>query len=152
MKDLWDRPRRIAVCAIALLSFAAGSLTIGSWMHVTQANADNNRIFEIHVYHALPGKLPVLESRFRDTLSPMLAKRGLNVVGFWTVPEDASPYWNNTFVFIVAHSNIEGAKKHWAEFNADPAFQAVIKSEKAAPTLTTIDRVYMHPTDFSPMK
>jgi hypothetical protein len=145
--------RKLSILSgVALLFFVAGSAFTASLMHVAEVNADNNRIFELHVYHALPGKLPALESQFRNTLSPLLAKRGLNIVGYWTVPEDASPYWNNTFVFMAAHSNMEEAKAHWAEFNAEPAFQAVLKSEKADPTITKVDRIYMRPTEFSAMK
>ncbi|MGC2768180.1 MAG: NIPSNAP family protein, partial [Candidatus Acidiferrum sp.] len=62
--------------------------------------ADSNRVFELRVYHAVPGKVPALESRFRDTISKLLAKHDLKVVGYW-VPEDA-PAWDNTFIFMLA--------------------------------------------------
>jgi hypothetical protein len=139
-----------SVCGIALLSFAAGSLITAHWMHVNAVRADSNRVFELRVYHAVPGKLPALESRFRDTLSKLLAKHDLKVVGYW-VPEDA-PAWDNTFIFMVAHSSREEAKKNWAAFRADPEFQEVLKSEQANKTVKKIDSTYMRPTDFSPMK
>src|SRR5277367_1628726 len=110
------------VCGIALFSFAAGSLITPRFMHVNQVRADSNRVFELRVYHAVPGKLPALESRFRDTTSKLLAKHDLHVVGYW-VPEDA-PGWDNTFIWIVAHDNREEAKKNWDAMIADPEFQA----------------------------
>jgi hypothetical protein len=152
MKKVPRQWKAMSLSGIALLFFVAGSLLTASLMHVAQVKADNNRLFELRVYHALPGKLPALESQFRSTTSQLLAKHGLNVVGFWTVPEDASPYWNNTFVFMIAHSNMEEAKKHWAEFLADPAFQAILKAEQTEKKVTKVDRTYMSPTDFSPMK
>jgi hypothetical protein len=97
------RPRkskRWSVSAIALLSFAAGSLISAGLMHIKQVRADSNRVFELRIYHAVPGKLPALESRFRDTTSKLLAKHDLNVVGYW-VPE-GSPAWDNTFVDILS--------------------------------------------------
>ena len=39
------------VCAIALLSLAAGSLVTARLAHINQVRADSNRVFEIHIYH-----------------------------------------------------------------------------------------------------
>src|SRR5271156_6085881 len=142
--------KRWTVCAIALVSFAAGSLITARLLHINQVRADNNRVFELRVYHTVPGKVPALESRFRDTTSKLLAKHDLKVVGYW-VPEGA-PAWDNTFIFLVAHSSQEEAKKNWSAFVADPEFQDVIKSEQANKTTGTVDVTYMRPTDFSPMK
>ena len=138
------------VCAIALLSFTAGSLITARLAHTDQVRADSNRVFELRVYHTVPGKVPELESRFRDTLSKLLDKHNLNVVGFW-VPEGA-PAWDNTFIFMVAHSSREEAKKNWDGMRADPEFQEVLKAEQANKTVEKIDETYMRPTDFSPMK
>jgi hypothetical protein len=138
------------VCGIALISFAAGSLVTVRLAHLSQVRADSDRVFELRIYHTVPGKEPALESRFRDTTSKLLTKHDLKVVGYW-VPEDA-PAWDNTFIFMVAHANREEAKKNWAAFAADPGFQEVIKSEQAEKTVEKIDVTYMRPTDFSPMK
>jgi NIPSNAP len=139
-----------SVCGIALVAFAAGSLTTARWMHVNRVSAASDRVFELRVYHAVPDKVPALESRFRDTLSELLAKHDLKVVGYW-VPE-GTPAWDNTFIYLVAHSSREEAKKNWDAMRADPAFQEVIKSEQANKLVETIDSTYMRPADFSPMK
>jgi hypothetical protein len=138
------------VCAIALVSFAAGSLITARLAHINQVRADSNRVFELRVYHAVPGKLPALESRFRDTTAKLLAKHDLKVVGYW-VPEDA-PGWDNTLVDITAYPSREEANKNWDAMMADPEFQAVIKSEQANKLVEKVDSTYMRPTDFSPMK
>jgi hypothetical protein len=138
------------VCGIALASFVAGSFATARLMYANQVMADNNRVFELRVYHAIPGKLPALESRFRDTTSKLLAKHDLKVVGYW-VPE-GTPVWDNTFVDIFAYSSREEAQKNWDAFEADPAFQEVIKSEQANKLVEKMDSTYMRPTDFSPMK
>jgi hypothetical protein len=142
--------KRWRVCAVALLSFTAGSLITARLAHIDQVRADSNRVFELRIYHTLPGKVPALESRFRDTNSKLLAKHDLNVVGYW-VP-GGSPDWDNTFVYLVAHSSPEEAKKNWDAMMADPEFQQVIKAEQANKLVEKIDRTYMRPTDFSPMK
>ena len=143
--------KRWTACGIALISFLAGSLVTARLSHINQVRANNNRVFELRVYHAVPGKLPVMESRFRDTTSKLLPKHNLNVVGYW-VADSKAPAWDNTFIFLFAHSSEEGAKMNWAAFGADPAFQEVIKAEQAEKTLEKADITYMHPTDFSPMK
>jgi hypothetical protein len=144
------KPEGWSIGAIALFSFVAGSLMTARWAQVTQVRADSDRIFEMRVYHTLPGKAPALESRFRDTTSKLLAKHDLKIVGYW-VPEE-TPAWDNTLIFMVAHSSREEAKKNWDAMRADPEFQEVIKSEQANKTVEKIDVVYMRPTDFSPMK
>jgi hypothetical protein len=143
------KSRRWTVCGIVLVSFAAGSLVTARLGHVNQVRADSNHVFELRVYHAVPGKVPALESRFRDTTSKLLAKHDLKVVGFW-VPEDAP--WDNTFIFLLAHPSREEAKKNWDAFAADPRFQEVVKSERTEKTVEEVDVTYMRPTDFSPMK
>jgi hypothetical protein len=133
-----------------LLSFTAGSLITARLAHIEQVRADSDHVFELRIYHTVPGKVPALESRFRDTNSKLVAKHDLQVVGSW-VPEGA-PEWDNTFVYLVAHSSREEAQKNWDAMMADPEFQEVIKAEQANKLVEKIDRTYMRPTDFSPMK
>lgn len=137
------------VCVIAAVSFAAGAL-FTRLTHVNHVSADSNRVFELRIYHATPGKVPALESRFRDTASKLLAKHDLKALGYW-VPEDA-PARDNTFVYILAHPSREEAKKNWAAMFADPAFQEMAKSEQADKLVEKVDSTYMRPTDFSPVK
>lgn len=140
-------------CGIALVSFAAGSLTTARLTHARQVRANSNRVFELMVYHTAPGKEPELESIFRD-VSKMQEKHNINVVGYW-VPND-DPAWANTFVYLVAHPSLEEAKKNWHELHADPAFppyrqQASEILEKTGDDYR-VDEVYMRPTDYSAMK
>ena len=83
------KSKRCSVCTIALLSFTAGSLITARFAHIDHVRANSNRVFELRIYHAVPGKLPALESRFRDIYSKLLAKHDLQVVGYW-VPEGGS--------------------------------------------------------------
>lgn len=141
------------VCAAALFSFAAGSLITARLMHLSQVRADSNRVFELMVYHAVPGKGPALESIFQDG-SKLQAKHDLNVVGYWVPNYD--PAWNDTFIYLVAHPSIDEAKKNWHALHADPAFLPFRKS--AEPLIRKVndeymvDEVYMRPTDFSEMR
>ena len=138
---------------IVLLSFASGSLITARLIHGNDERADSNRIFELLVYHTLPGKVPALESIFRD-VSKLQEKHDLKVIGYW-VPND-DPAWANTFIYLVAHPSQEEAKKNWAALHADPAFPQY--SDQAVPIIEKVDEkykvdeVYMRPTDYSAMK
>ena len=135
---------------VALLSFAAGSFTSARLAHLSQVRADSNRVFELRIYHAVPGKLPALESRFRDTVSKLLAKHDLKAVGYW-VPEDA-PTSDDTFIYILAHPSREEGKKNWDAMFADPEFQEMVKSEQADKLVEKVNSTFMRPADFSPTK
>ena len=112
----------------ALVSFATGSLITARLMHVNQVRADSNRVFALMVYHTVPGKVPALESIFRD-VSKLQAKHDLNVVGYWVPNED--PDWSNTFIYLVAASSREEAKKNWDALHADPGFPANRKQARS---------------------
>ena len=138
------------VCGIVVISLAAGAVIAAGLVHVRQVRADNSHVFELRVYHTVPGKLPALETRFRDTTSKLLAKHDLKVVGYW-VGEDAAG-GDDTFIYMVEHASRDAAKKNWGEFLADPEFQEVIKAEQAEKLVDKVETTFMRPTDFSPMK
>lgn len=153
--DLGTPPRlrgwRVGIALLA--SFVAGGIASGWFLHPQKAKADSNRVFELMVYHTLPGKAPALEAIFRD-VAKLQTKYGIDVVGYW-VPNEA-PAWTDTFIYVVAHPSREDAKKNWKALHADPAFPPYRKA--AAEILQKdgedyrVDEVYMRPTDFSALK
>lgn len=140
-------------CAIALLSFSAGSLLTARLMRVEQVKADGNRVFELMIYHALPGKGPALESLFHD-VSKLQTKHGFDVLGYW-VPND-NPAWKDTLIYIIAHPSRNEAEKNWKALHADPDFPPYRKSAEALIQRVNeefnVDEIYMRPTDFSALK
>jgi hypothetical protein len=102
------------------LHFVCGSLITAHLTHVQEVKADSNRVFELMVYHAEPGKVHALESVFKD-VSKLQTKHGLNVIGYW-VPNDDSPAWKDTFIYLIAHPSQGDAKKNWDALHADPVF------------------------------
>jgi hypothetical protein len=142
---------RWTVSAIAVSCFVAGALLTARLTRMEQARADSNRVFELRIYHTVPGKATALQSEFREKVTKWFAKHDLQAVGYWA-PVDA-PASDNTFVYILAHPSRDEAKKHLAAFQADPAFQEMIKSQQGdAKLVEKVDSTYMNPTDFSPMK
>lgn len=138
------------VCALALFSFAAGSLVTARLAQVQQVKADGDRVFELRVYHAVPGKLPALEARFRSTTSKILARHHIEVIGYWVTDDKSAS--DNAFIWVVAHSSREEGKKNWAAMGADPEFQEVIKAEQAEKLVEKVDVTYMRPSDFSAIR
>jgi|SRR5215467_8617939 len=141
------------VCATVLLAFAAGSLLTAYLTRVREARADGNRVFELMIYHTIPGKAPALESIFRD-VSKMQEKYGVHVIGYWVPNED--PAWKDTLIYLVAHPSREEANKNWAALHADPEFPKY--REQAVPLIEkkngefNVDEVYMRPSDFSALR
>lgn len=138
---------------IALVSFLAGSLFTTQLAHLREVKADGNRVFQLMIYHTVPGKVPALESIFRD-LAKMQDKYNLKVIGYWVPNED--PAWSDTFVYLVVHPSRKAADANWRALHADPEF---LPYRKAAEPLIEkvnndfrIDEVYMRATDFSGMK
>jgi hypothetical protein len=153
LHNRWNFKGWIVCCAL-LGSFAAGALFTARLMHLNHVMANSNRVFELMVYHTVPGKVPALESIFRD-VSKLQTKHDMNVVGYW-VPGDDDPAWANTFIYLVAHPSLDEAKKNWRALHADPAFPEY--RDRAAQILEKVDakyrvdEVYMRPSDFSAMK
>ena len=136
-----------------VLSFVAGALFTARLTHLTEVRADSDRVFELMIYHTVPGKEPALESIFRD-VAKQQTKYNLNVVGYW-VPND-DPAWKDTFVYLVVHPSRKAAEANWQALHADPEF---LPYRKAAEPLIRkvngdydVDEVYMRPTDFSAMR
>lgn len=137
----------------AVVFFVAGSLFTARLTQLREVKADGDRVFQLMIYHTVPGKVPVLESIARD-VARLQTKHNLNVVGYWVPNED--PTWRNTFVYLVVHPSRQEAEANWRALHSDPEF---LPYRKAAEPLIEkvngdyhVDEIYMRPTDFSAMK
>src|SRR5437667_12803666 len=92
------------VWGAVLVSFAVVSLVTARLSHANHLKTNSSRVFELRIYHAVPGKVCALESLFYDA-SKLMAGHGIHVVGFWLLNED--PTWKDTFIYIVAHRSRE---------------------------------------------
>jgi len=141
---------RARFCAFLALAFVAGSLLTVQFMK-NDVHAQSKRVFELRTYHALPGRLPALQARFRDNTLKLFVKHGMTNVGYWT-PLDA-PASENTLVYILAHASRDAAKKSWDDFRNDPEWQAVAKASEAdGKIVEKVESVFMDATDYSPLQ
>ena len=114
------------------------------------------RVFEMRTYHAAPGKLDALHTRFREHTTALFEKHGMSNLIYWQLlPEQ--PNADVTLAYLLAHKDADAAKASWAAFRADADWIAAKKAseDKAGGSLTIPDgvkSVYMKATDYSPMR
>jgi len=133
-----------------LLSFLCGALAVLGLGMIGQSNAQSPKhVYELRVYHANPGKLDALVTRFGTGTDKIFRTHNINSIGYW-VPTD-NP--QNLFVYVVEHPSKAEATKNWAAFQADPAWIKLKAETEASGVLTDhVDSTYMAPTDFSHLK
>jgi hypothetical protein len=117
---------------------------------VATVNAQaKNRVFELRIATlANKEKLEVLMSRFRGGELKIWDRLGMKGVGYWVPIE--SPKSENTLIYILAHESKAAADASWAKFRDDPEWLAFPKEPDLGKV--TVDRTFMAPVDFSPMK
>jgi hypothetical protein len=109
------------------------------------------RVFELRTYTAPEGKLTNLHTRFRDHTMRIFERHGMTNVGYWT-PQDTT-LRENTLVYLLAHPSRAAADQAWRDFSADPEWQRVAEeSQRDGRIVSQVQRMYLDPTDFSPMK
>lgn len=107
----------------------------------------DSRCYELRIYHAEPGKLDALESRFRDHTCQLFEKHGLVNVGYW-VPLDNA---DNKLIYLLSSPSREAHDKSWKEFMTDPEWKRVVQESEANGKLVgKVDSFFLKATDFSP--
>jgi len=119
----------------------------------TFAKAKPGWIYELRTYTTNTGKLPNLHARFRDHTMKLFTKHGIHNV-LYTTPLDEKRK-DNTLIYVIAHKNHKAANASWKAFGSDPAWRKVAKeSQKDGRILVKggVKRMYLKPTDYSPVK
>ena len=141
--------RRTLLQALPAASFLPASV----WAAAQQDNASSGQpsaaVYELRVYHALPGKLGDLLARFRYHTVALFARHGIKSVAYWTPVDE--PQKSDTLVYILRHPSREAAAANWKSFQDDPEWKSVRdKSEENGKLVEKIDSTYLALTDFSP--
>src|ERR1700676_2797476 len=104
-------------------------------------------VYELRIYHAVPGKLENLVARFRDHTMKLFADHGIKSVAYWTALDE--PVKSSTFFYILEHPSREAAAANWKVFQDDPEWKRVkAKSEENGKLVEKIDSTYLTLTDF----
>jgi hypothetical protein len=107
------------------------------------------KVYELRTYHTNEGKLPELQTRFREHTHSIFERLNMKVVAYW-IPTNV-PESSNTLIYILEHDSEQDAKQKWQTFIADPTWvKAYQASIKGGALVDSIDVVFMQTTDFSP--
>jgi NIPSNAP len=99
--------------------------------------------FELRTYTSVPGRLDDVVARFRDHTVGILARHGMESLGYWTATDTP-----DTLIYIVRHAGDPAT--NWAAFRVDPVWiEAKAQSIRNGEIVESIDSVFMTPTDFS---
>jgi hypothetical protein len=122
-----------------------------TWRAVGQRGEQKveNRVYELRIYTASPGKMPELHGRFREHTVKLLQKHGMELIGFWTDSKEP----DSKLIYLVAHTSKAAADASWKAFREDEDWKAVAKkSEENGKLAAKVESVWMNPTDYSVLK
>ena len=146
-------PKRLLFFSLITAIVSSGCM-IGNSISVSEdasAGSETDQVFELRTYTAAEGKFDDLLARFRDHTLRIFEKHGMTNVGYWT-PQD-EPLSANTLIYVLAHPSREEAEQSWRDFSSDPEWQSVAEeSQRDGRLIVGLERVFIDPTDFSPMR
>jgi hypothetical protein len=133
-----------------LVSFACGAVFMLGLAAISQSRAAApQHVYELRMYHTLPGKMDALKTRFRDHTIEIFNRYHMKSIGYWQPEQNP----DSLLIYVLEHPSREAADKDWAAFNADPEWQKVkAASEANGKIVEKVDRWFMDPADFSPLK
>ncbi len=108
-------------------------------------------IYELRIYHTLPGRLADLNARFvNHTLKLWENKFKFRPVGFWTPLIGDS---NNDLYYILEWESLADREEKWNAFVTDPEWLAVrAETEKNGQLVSHITNLILSPTAYSKMR
>ena len=107
-------------------------------------------LYELRIYHCVPGRLPALLKRF-DTITLKLWERhGIKQAGFWTTQIGGS---NQTLHYMLQWESLADREKKWNTFANDPEWHAKrAETEKDGAIVASVENMILQPTSFSSVK
>ena len=130
---------------IKTLVFSA--LATGLAISSVRAAEPDGRLYELRTYHAEPGKLDALLTRFRDHTCKLFEKHGMTNVGYWTPVENQE----RLLIYLLAYPDRASRDASWQAFMGDEEWKkAASASEVEGKLVGKIDQSFFTATDFSP--
>jgi NIPSNAP len=107
-------------------------------------------IYELRIYHTLPGRLPALLKRFDTITLKIWERHGIKQAGFWTTLVGDS---NQDLTYMLQWESLAEREKKWDAFQADPEWIAKrAETEKDGPINAQVENSFLIPTSFSSVK
>ena len=139
--------RRTLLQSLPSVSLFSAALWAAS--HRADPKEGSTTVYELRVYHAAPGKLGDLLTRFRQHTTKLFDKHGMKNIAYWTPVDE--PERDDTLIYILQHPSREAAAANWKSFQDDPEWKSVQeKSEANGKLVEKVDSTFLALTDFSP--
>lgn len=107
-------------------------------------------IYELRIYHCVPGRLPALLKRFDTITLKIWERHGIKQAGFWTVGIGES---NQDLYYMLEWESLADREKKWDAFMVDPEWiSARAKTEEDGPIVASLSNQMLLPTSFSSVK
>jgi hypothetical protein len=107
-------------------------------------------IYELRIYHCVPGRLPALLNRFETITLPLWEKHGIRQAGFWTTGVGDS---NQDLYYFLAWESLAEREQKWDAFAADPEWlEKRAETEKDGAIVASVNNQILLPTSFSSVK
>jgi len=107
-------------------------------------------IYELRVYHAVPGRLPDLLKRFDSITLKIWQRHGIEQAGFWTTLVGDS---NQALYYLLKWESLAEREKKWNTFQADPEWHRQrAETEANGPIVQRVANSFLAPTSFPSVK
>jgi hypothetical protein len=107
-------------------------------------------IYELRIYHCVPGRLPDLLKRFDTITLPLWEKHAIRQAGFWTTLVGES---NQDLTYMLKWETLAAREAKFGKFGADPEWlKARAETEKNGPLVASVANSFLTPTSFSSVK
>ena len=107
-------------------------------------------LYELRIYHAVPGRLPDLLKRFDTITLKIWEKHAIKQAGFWTTLIGGS---NQVLYYLLQWESLAEREKKWGAFLADPDWHnARAQTEANGQIVERVINEILAPTSFSSVK
>jgi predicted SnoaL-like aldol condensation-catalyzing enzyme len=87
--------------------------------------------YELRIYDIAPGQMDLIQTIFRDLVTPLMPEYGIEGVGYWATPDGTRLYW------VVRHSSQDVIAANWDRFHADPRWAERLPAFERGRTVVT---------------
>ena len=107
-------------------------------------------IYELRIYHCVPGRLPALLKRFETITLQLWERHGIRQAGFWTVGIGDS---NQDLYYLLAWESLAEREQKWDAFASDPEWlEKRAGTEADGQIVASVNIQILMPTAFSSVK
>ena len=107
-------------------------------------------IYELRVYHCIPGRLPDLNRRFETITLKLWDKHGIRPLGFWTTLIGTD---HQTLYYLLEWDSLAERERRWNAFAGDPEWVAArAETEKGGQIVARIENQILVPTASSKLR